>query len=129
MQDKRNTLGIISTVLLLAAAACATAPQLLPHDPEPTANLDPKTCPVIAIAGALPVQFPAKAMEIGQEGWVHLRFDIDADGIATNIVQLGSSPPGVFDAAARETLVKARFLTAQQQRCEFVLGYHKDPSK
>jgi TonB family protein len=120
---------IVSVAALLFLAACATTPQLLPHDPAPAANLDPKTCPFIAINGDLPVQYPAKAFEIGQEGWVHLRFDVDEQGIATNARQLGSSPPGTFVPAALETLAKARFLNVGAKGCEFVLEYKKDAPK
>ncbi len=126
MQDKRSIL--FSAIAAAILAACA-APQLLPHEPAPVAQLDPKTCPFIAINGALPVQYPAKAYESGQQGWVHLRFDIDAQGVATNVKQLGSSPPGIFDAAALGTLQNARFVTSGAKGCEFVLEYHKDPVK
>jgi protein TonB len=118
--------------MLLAIAACATtppAPQVLPHDPAPEAKLDPKTCPMIVLNGPLPVQYPVKAFEIGQEGWTHLRFDIDEKGEAANVVLLGSSPPGVFDDAARATMVNARFISANSKGCEFVLEYKKDPPK
>ncbi|HLX25308.1 MAG TPA: TonB family protein [Usitatibacter sp.] len=126
MQGKRSIL--LSAIALAMLAACA-APQILPHDPAPVAQLDPKTCPFIAINGALPVKYPAKAYESGQEGWVHLRFDIDDLGAATNVKQLGSSPPGTFDAAGLATLRDARFFTTGAKGCEFVLEYHKEPPK
>ncbi|MFZ3321946.1 MAG: energy transducer TonB [Usitatibacter sp.] len=120
--------GIVAAAVLAMLAGCAV-PRLLAHDPAPEAKLDPVTCPYIAINGALPVQYPAPAFESGQEGWVHLRFDIDQQGAATNIRQLGASPPGVFDAAALSTLRKARFLSGGTRGCEFVLEYHKDSPK
>jgi TonB family protein len=118
----------VCIALLLTAAACAT-PGKIPHDPAPVARPDPGTCPAIAIIGPLQVQYPAKAFETGQEGWVHLRFDVDESGVATNVRQLGASPPGVFDVAARETLDKARFLTVNTKGCEFVVDYRKDAPK
>ena len=126
MQRKCSIL--LSAIALAMLAACAQ-PQLLAHEPAPVAQLDPKTCPFIAINGALPVQYPAKAYQSGQEGWVHLRFDIDDLGAATNVKRLGSSPPGVFDAAGEATLRNARFFTTGAKGCEFVLEYHKEPPK
>jgi TonB family protein len=117
--------ALIPAVAIALLAGCA-GPQLLAHDPAPVAQLDPKTCPFIAINGPLPVQYPAKAFESGQEGWAHLRFDTDEQGVATNIKLLGSSPAGVFDAAALSTVQNARFFSAGSKGCEFVLEYHKD---
>ena len=129
MEDKRRVRRLIPVVVSLFAATACAGPQLLKHDAVPQAKLDPVTCPVIAINGPLPVQYPAKAFESGQEGWVHLRFDTDAQGVPTNIRKLAASPPGVFDAAALATLEQARFFMAGSRDCELVLDYHKDAPK
>jgi periplasmic protein TonB len=116
----------------LLAAGCAgpqvQAPEpvkLLPHDPAPVAHLDPVTCANLGAEGPLTVVYPAKAWESGQEGWVHFRFDVDAQGAAANIRQLGASPPGIFDTAAREMIDKVKFTTPDVRDCEFVFGFEK----
>jgi periplasmic protein TonB len=116
----------------LAVAGCAgpqvqpqEPPKVLPHDPAPAAVLDPVTCARLEAQGALTVVYPAKAWESGQEGWVHLRFDVDAQGAAANVRPLGASPPGIFDDAAREMLAKVKFTTTGLKNCEFVFGFTK----
>ena len=127
----------IAVAAVLLAAGCAgpqaqpqeaskpEPPKLLPHDPEPVARLDPVTCANLAAEGPLAMVYPAKAWESGQEGWVHLRFDVDAQGAAANVRQLGASPPGIFDNAAGEMLAKVKFTTPSLKDCEFVLGFGK----
>jgi len=95
---------LAAALLASTAAGCATGLQ--PVEPAPLAQLDPATCPNLMTEGPLPVVYPAKAYEDGQEGWVRLRFDIDASGAATNIRPIGASPRGIFDAAARSMLEK-----------------------
>ncbi len=75
--------------------------------------------------GRSPWSNPAKAWEIGQEGWVHLRFDVDGEGAAANVRELGASPPGIFDDAARAMLGKVKFSTPDLKDCEFVFGFEK----
>ena len=140
MSDKRNldpaherqrTMRWAFVAAALFAAGCAgpqvqpEAPKVLPHDPAPAAHLDPATCATLGAEGPLTVVYPAKAWEIGQEGWVHLRFDVDSSGAATNVRRLGASPPGIFDEAAGEMLAKVKFTTLGVKDCEFVFGFEK----
>lgn len=141
MSDKCMTSRIGIVAVLLAAACAGPQPQppeapkpqprkILPHDPAPTAHLDPVTCANLAAEGPLTMVYPAAAWESGQEGWVHLRFDVDAQGVAANVRQLAASPPGIFDSAAREMLAKVKFTTPSLKDCEFVFGYqNKDVAK
>ncbi|HEY2627964.1 MAG TPA: TonB family protein [Usitatibacter sp.] len=100
-------------------------PKVLPHDPAPAAHLDASTCARLEAAGPLTVVYPASAWDSGQEGWVHVRFDVDAEGAASNVRQLGASPPGIFDEAAGEMLAKVKFTTPSLKDCEFVFGFAK----
>jgi len=114
---------LVAAALVAGAAGCATGPQ--PVEPAPLAQLDPATCPSLMTEGPLSVVYPARAYETGQEGWVRLRFDIDSAGAATHIRQMGASPKGIFDAAARSMLERTKFATVDRKDCEFVIEYKK----
>ncbi len=102
----------------------------MPYAPMPQAHLDPVTCGRLSMEGPMTVLYPAKAWEIRQEGWVHVRFDVDGEGAAANVRKLGASPAGIFDEAALEMLSKAKFTTMGLKDCEFVFGFQKqEPAK
>lgn len=58
--------------------------------------------------------YPEAARRRGQEGSVKIRFRIDEFGQVQEVEVVESSPPGVFDAAALETLRKVRFEPARK---------------
>jgi len=43
--------------------------------------------------------YPVAAARAGQEGWVLLRFSIDAEGCVTEVAVADASPPGYFEGA------------------------------
>ena len=47
-----------------------------------------------------PLEYPRLAYVAGQEGKVHVGYDISAFGVPTNVHMINATPPGVFDAAA-----------------------------
>lgn len=61
------------------------------------------------------VSYPAAARSRGVEGFVRLRLDFDARGGLTNVAVAESSPPGVFDQAATQTVRMWRFSPATFQ--------------
>jgi len=53
--------------------------------------------------------YPRNALSRGIEGYVDLRFDINAIGQTENIVVLASVPQGVFEKSAIKAAKKWRF--------------------
>lgn len=53
-------------------------------------------------------QYPARARDRGQEGYVTVSYDFDARGSVANVKVVDSSPPGVFDKAALQAARDAR---------------------
>lgn len=67
-----------------------------------------------AAAAPVPVkreapEYPRGAEKRGIEGFVNLKFNIDADGNVVSPQVTEASPPGVFDAAAIEALSKWKY--------------------
>jgi len=50
---------------------------------------------------------PAEAMTKRLSGFVAIRYDV-ADGVAQNLEVVGSSPPGLYDAAAMQHAARYR---------------------
>ena len=65
--------------------------------------------PVLEAMKTVNPQYPRKAFEARQEGWVQVLFDTGPDGTPTNIRILASSPPGIFESAVTTPLKRARF--------------------
>ena len=55
------------------------------------------------------LDYPAEALRKNVEGWVDLSFVVTAEGKVTTVKLLGSSPTGVFDAAATQALSRMRY--------------------
>jgi len=67
-----------------------------------------------AMAAPAPVkreapEYPKGAEKRGIEGYVALKFNVDADGNVISPQVVEASPPGVFDAAAIEALSKWKY--------------------
>jgi len=54
-------------------------------------------------------EYPKGAEKRGIEGFVALKFNVDADGNVMSPQVVEASPPGVFDAAAIEALSKWKY--------------------
>ena len=109
----------LSVACLLALAGCATPPA---GGPAPAV-----ASPAAAAAAASPLHsspeclaarlkpsdpFPASAIPEAalarrQSGWVAVRYDV-VDGVARNLVVVGSTPPGLYDAASLDHAARYR---------------------
>ncbi|MBU2712933.1 energy transducer TonB [Zooshikella harenae] len=58
-------------------------------------------------------QYPRRALQRRQEGWVKIRFDVTAQGRATNLQVVEAKPQGMFDRSALESLQHWRFKPKQ----------------
>lgn len=54
-------------------------------------------------------QYPRQAAMSGQEGWVRLRFDINASGDVENVEVVDSEPRRVFDSSARQAVLRWKY--------------------
>ncbi len=54
-------------------------------------------------------RYPSRAAARGIEGWVHLRFDVTAEGTTKNVVVIDSDPPSTFDRAAVRAVEKYKY--------------------
>ncbi len=54
--------------------------------------------------------YPAKAAKKGIPGKVKAQFDVDANGLVTNIQLLSPDPSGMFDNEIRQVMKKWRFV-------------------
>jgi TonB family protein len=71
---------------------------------------------------ALNVTYPARASEIGQQGFVIVEFTLRADGSAADVGVAEASPAGVFDRAATDAVSRGRYDIA-------ALGDSKQPRR
>jgi periplasmic protein TonB len=62
-----------------------------------------------------PLRYPKDAERDGIEGAVEARLLLDVDGSVRQVTILKATPPGVFDAAAKEALMTWRFSPATFQ--------------
>ncbi|HTP40554.1 MAG TPA: TonB family protein [Steroidobacteraceae bacterium] len=86
-----------------AAAAAAAAPA---------ADTAPKSEPVYVkfkVRRAAEAAYPAAAKAARMQGFVDVKFNISPTGKAYNLAVLQANPPGVFDAAALESVSKTQF--------------------
>ncbi len=73
-------------------------------------ELDSQAIPLIQTSPS----YPIIALQKGIEGWVKLKFDVDAVGMAQNIKVLKTSHKKVFDREAIKALKKWRFKPGKQ---------------
>ncbi|WP_223671290.1 energy transducer TonB [Kangiella shandongensis] len=98
-------------------------------DAESFSTLVPEVAPLtgvsIGLEGMLAVQdasvmpmyrtqpnYPVKAQIEGVEGWVLLKYDVDASGTLSNISVMDSEPRKIFDREAMRALKKWKFKPA-----------------
>ncbi len=53
--------------------------------------------------------YPMRARQLGIEGWVQVRFDVNKAGGVKNAVVVASHPPKVFDRAAIQAVIKWKY--------------------
>jgi protein TonB len=57
----------------------------------------------------LEVQYPARALQDGVEGWVELHYTVLESGTVANVKVTNSSPPRIFDNSAVKALSRLRY--------------------
>ena len=60
-------------------------------------------------------QYPARALQRGIEGWVHLAFTITAAGTTADIAVVAAEPENVFEAAAIAAVRKYKYKPRMEQ--------------
>jgi bla regulator protein blaR1 len=70
--------------------------------------------PAIQVQGYLPLElatpeYPANALQKGQEGWVRVEFSIDSQGVIVDPRIIGHEPSAIFDRAVLSALKKSRY--------------------
>lgn len=99
--------NLIAAGICLLAAGCAAPLALVNPQPvdfgrrNPCNDIDP-------VQRALP-EYPARAADAGQPGWVALEYDVTPEGTPASVHVIDASPPGVFDAAAIAALEQWRY--------------------
>ncbi|MDA1073289.1 MAG: energy transducer TonB [Proteobacteria bacterium] len=53
--------------------------------------------------------YPEAAKQSGIEGYVVVRYNIDVDGVVSDVEVVEARPQGVFDEAAKETILSWRY--------------------
>jgi bla regulator protein BlaR1 len=93
----------------------------------PAAPMASHAAPQRTALHIVPPVYPAHAMSSGIEGSVELEFDVNADGIVSDIRTIKAKPTGVFDGAARAALSAWRFApgsTADHRSQTFAFTLH-----
>jgi protein TonB len=57
----------------------------------------------------LDVQYPARALQTGIEGWVEIAYTVAPDGSVTNVKVVNATPPKVFEASASRAVSHLRY--------------------
>ena len=100
------------------AAGCAASGKLA-VEPFPEGRGNTPGCaerPAALVRGE--PAYPPAARADFQPGWVIVEYDIDENGSTTNIGVVRSSPPEIFDGAARRAIREWRYAAnAPRQKC------------
>jgi TonB family protein len=88
-----------------AAAAAAPPPAATSTAPQPDYLLAKPLKPLTAV-------YPPEALQSGQAGYVIVEFMLDGKGRASKATVVESSPPGIFDAAAKAAVSGGRYDTS-----------------
>ncbi len=108
--------GCVMCLSVAMLAGCQTTYQLQPVDERPVLpknRLRPDRAPE--------PDMTSEASANCQTGWVHVAFKISREGLVTNPMVVRSSPAGVFDAYAVNSLREWAFKSARFQR---IRAYH-----
>lgn len=90
-----------------ARASAAARTNVVADTPAATSagpSTDEPRYTKVTVKKAVEPAYPAAARERKQEGYVDVRFNLTPDGKPINISVLQSSPPGVFDEAALDSV-------------------------
>lgn len=109
--------------LLTLSVGCAAGPQPIPFDPLPETQGSAETCADLRQVVPLHPNYPRRAYEVGQEGWVIVHFDVGPEGMATNVRIPAASPSGVFESMTLGAMKRAKFAPPGHTGCEIVLQY------
>lgn len=79
----------------------------------------------LAAVDVSPPEYPRRAFNNGQQGWVVVRLDVDAEGRTRNVTVLDAEPLSVFNAVSKRTVKSWVFAPPQQPLtgCVVVLDY------
>jgi protein TonB len=70
----------------------------------------------------LEIQYPARALQGGVEGWAEISYTVLADGSVANVKITGSSPPKMFDMAATKAVGHLRYQPVMQNGSPVAVG-------
>ena len=101
------------TAVTAAALVAGCAMSFRPVEPQPTSFERDNPCNEAEPTQRAQPEYPASAARVAQPGWVALQYDINAEGAVSNITVPSSSPPGVFEDAARKALEQWRYRTEE----------------
>lgn len=73
---------------------------------EPTPRVDVQS--LVAVHPLKP-EYPPDALQSGVQGWVDLTFMVTPEGKVTNVVVVDSTPPNIFNRAARDAMFRTRY--------------------
>lgn len=95
-----------------AADGASAGPQVL----APLATFTPDTpSPLRPLIQVQPA-YPAAAAEAGVQGWVELAISVAESGVVEQAEVLRAEPPGAFEAAAREAVMRWRYPPIDEAR-------------
>ena len=92
-----------------AAAAESLAAELAAARLQQTYLATAVPASELVLRRSVPVVYPELALVRGVEGWVDLEFVVDRNGQPQNLVVVGASLPGRFDAAAQAAVTQYRY--------------------
>lgn len=109
-----------------AALSVTTATSAAPASPKPAISAAPSATPALADAPIEaarfdaaylrnpPPSYPPLSRRLGEQGKVHLRVHVNADGLPTEVEIKSSSGSRRLDESALATVRKWRFVPARQ---------------
>lgn len=93
-------------------------PHNRPMTQRPTPDIPQSPCGEPTTQGQL--LYPKKALQNGVTGWVVVEFDLEPEGVPVNAHVVDSSPKGVFEQSALDSLVMSSFgpSEAMREQCQ-----------
>ncbi len=99
---------LVLGLMLILMIGCQSTPVKVIKAPKPAPVVDYQSFPKPVIT--IGPRYPHVAAHSGQEGWVLLAFDVNAQGGVVNIKVLDSSPKGIFEKSAINALKKWKYI-------------------